>query len=489
MPGLIIHSHQGGVVPPAAPDNDWSNVAVLLDFNVDVVTNSGYWPNVTNTNFTRNTTGPIEGAGDLASAANAYLEFDLNQNHVPGPDPATGTTSPFRARDWTLEFDFTPASVPDPQTDTTERDFFTKWHEAGNDRSFRIAYRGDGTSPGDHEVIIAASDTGGGPEVESGTVNIGLLVAATAYRFAFTRTGDDVLVHLNGVYQGKVTFSAAFSFFDSIYYARFGERSDPAAGTIDGNVDQIRVTEDVARYSEGANYNTDSTRDANGRFRDHGGLVQYPRLVNFTEVSSEPAGTIHEVAYDFTPTAGNMLVVMASSDATSGGYTALPDEYATLLDNDELQVAFYIGWKEANGDEDSKSPTDVIVTNASEETAILIYEFEIPGWDGITPPEIGSVNSAQTTANAFNALTLANPSERYLILAAVARERGDTAGHWRMPGDRTWYHGRDAGFSTNVYGMACAITAVDGISSINPSGFQMSATRRYQSVLLGIKHG
>jgi hypothetical protein len=489
MPVVIINRAADPAPPPVGVniDPDWSNVALLIDANIDVVTNRGYFPDVVNNGFTRNTTTPIEGAGDLSGGPSDSLDISMDEGGT-SPDPATGTTWPLRAREWTMEVDWKANNTP-LASDTTIHALFSKFHNSGNDTGFLFGIKGDGASG--HEMAIQG---GTGLITESGTVTLGTLSDGNTYRFALTRSGDDVLVHMDGTYKGKFSFSAGFSFFDSIYEARFGERHDSSGDELEGNFDLMRITEDVARYEE-LDYDPEENRTPEGGFPDYGNGFQFPRIINKGQSAQTSAAQSHPLTCPFTPTASNLLVLIAAVDGGSNESATIDTGaagYTEEINHQGSHNNLWVGWKVADGDEDSESPNPTLETNNNQLSGHVWLEIEIPNWDQVTGPEVGTVNGANAQSVTFNSLTLGSANERYLILAVVANDRADTAPHYRAPTDRTWYNrtsSRDASSASANAATAIMSTAVADISSINPSGFQLSATRNHLSVLVAIKHG
>ncbi|MHA2163198.1 MAG: hypothetical protein ACXABF_12320 [Candidatus Thorarchaeota archaeon] len=463
-------------------DPNWNDVAILMNYNTDANENLGFFPDAENpTNMSRTTTSPIEGAGSLAAATDGYQEF------TPASDltGVTGYWSP-RDSDWTIDIDWFSGTVP-LTSDTTDHDLISKYHSSGNDRNFHISVRGDGVSG--HELQLVFSDDGGPTGEESGQVSIGTLTNDTDYTFSICKSGDDILVHLDGSYQGKFTLSASFDMVAVLAHLRIGQRSDPAAtpDDLDGKFDQFRLTTNVARRTESTAYTVSDEKDAAGHYFQ--GAIEIPKILDITGTTVGSDGTSHVFNYPATVDVDDLLLLIGAVDG-SGDVSSYPSGYAEIgnaLSTGSL-VRSVVAWKAAAGTEDGG--TDTVTWGTSEQGSLQLLRISIPNWNGTTPPEISSSSTANTSSPSFAQLTFGSSGEVYLVIGAGGNDRGDTALSAVPTSGIDWFHSdeqRDG--STTGANAWCAATVAHGVSSITPANFTLSATRRWVSWTIGVKQG
>lgn len=466
------------IFPRDIADRFFDKVSVLMDFNTTAVEkNLGQWVDqlFTVSAITRNTSGPIEGGGDGDIGTDGNIDLHIGENGFFDKSFDMGT------REWTFECDLLFDSNPST-ANAILGDIFSKWDVTGSGKCLLIMLVGSGS--GTHEIRVEASSDGTTTDISS-DVDLGeaLTAAGGPYRFAFTREGDNVLVHMDGSYIGAVSLGASFDIFtDNTQQLRFGVRlDDPSSvGDIDAKVDLIRVTVDTARYTT-SDYDWTLQRVGGVAYPQYPAPRYMPRLVQYLD--SETDASSHVVDLPSNLTTGNKLVAFVAIDSIPTMDT-LPSGWSETkrLEGSSSDCTLFVLERPIDGTEGA---TATFVSSTSEHAGWLMCEYADADSAAV---EVSTGTTGATATPDPGSITFSHSEAPYLCVGFIATGNGsiqlsDT------PTTPVEHHAALCRTVSGTNGASAVCTAhapAYGVSGYDPGAFTLEASEQTAAVCCAI---
>jgi hypothetical protein len=488
--------YEFGGAQPADPL--WSSVAILMDFEQDATiednTNFGYFPKpINNTNLVEETAAPIVQTRSVdMPGAKDFMEFALD-----GWGPSVGKSNMLQLaqKEWTLEWSWNFDALPATTETVAILDIWTQYATTGDERCLLMGMQGTAGGVNHGLRILGDNDGTTGTEADQVLDCQAALATGTDYDFAVTRSGDNFLLHIDGVYKDSVTLGASWDFFTNSEDFRLGSRNAGVNNCVNGKVDRIRLTMDQARYAASTNYTPSDNYDENGNFLRHGDGFQFPRRVEQQVAGQGNASSVtHTIQYPSVAngnpaelTVGNMLLVQSAHGANET-VTAWPDGLIALSNDTASLCGQAVAWKQIDGTEGETG--DATLSGACG-GSMVAHEIYIPGWNGTDAPEIGTfVTGTGVSANP-PAVTGLDDAARYLAMIVFCNDNeagGMSAGP--DPDTDQWYQiNRSLGSGANGASNGWCFKAFADATSIDPGACTVSSSLQYIINTLAIKGG
>lgn len=222
----VINISEGGAVAPAPiTDEFFANVVLLTHLDADPpvdVSNSGHTLTVAGS-AARDTT-------DKKFGDSSYT-FSADGDQVEAADSSDWD---FGSGEWTVEcwvrFDSAPSGSDDPV-------FVSQFLNTGNQRSWMFWLQNgslDFTYTTDGSSQVAVGDSWSPSSL-------------TWYFLAACRVGNEIIVYIDGVEHARETHSVTF--FDGTGLLTIGAPDNATVNHFQRNIDEVRITKGVGRYS------------------------------------------------------------------------------------------------------------------------------------------------------------------------------------------------------------------------------------------------
>lgn len=232
MSGLLHCFNAGCIKPAPLVDPYFANVSLLL--HMDGANNGTSFPDSSNHNRTVSVFGNAKTTTSTPKFGTASVTFDGSGDYLSVADSAS---LEFGSGAYTVEFFFRPAV--NYNSGTSQRVFVAKWGTANF--SFIIDYSLGSVR---HVQSVNASNT-------SNLANLGFavnLTAGTWYHLAFTSTGNGGTMYsfLDGVNSASMTAKSCANATSPLL---IGFKSDGTSEYLNGDIDDLRITVGIARYT------------------------------------------------------------------------------------------------------------------------------------------------------------------------------------------------------------------------------------------------
>lgn len=228
--GIIPGTNSVAAGAPAGIDPYWENTVLML---------SGDGPNgstvFTDESFKARGNATVEGGTQVNTALKKFGSGSIDP--IGSGEWLSFSDSPdfdFGSGDFTVEAWFA-------HDDTASDHLISKWTVTGNQLSFALVINSG-------SVQFFWSTTGAdNPNVSTGAVTITL---GTFYHVAFSRVGNTGYILFDGVIRNTVDMTGV-TIFDSTAPLRIGANG-VGSGEFNGQIDEVRITKGVGRYSGAA---------------------------------------------------------------------------------------------------------------------------------------------------------------------------------------------------------------------------------------------
>lgn len=222
-------------------DPFFASVSDLMNWNQSATlasnTNLGSGSDPSYSGYTTSSSPVIEGD---------FSMITTGTNNLATFDAYAMTTS-----NWTIELATRYNGVVFPGVgDLVDHDHIVNYNATTSNRSFFWALRGLGST---HGMRLVFSQNGTTNDVIADVDLLQTLSIDTNYRWALTREGANVHLHLDGTYIDSVAIGAGYSFHTTGIGWGIGQRQSGSTVIASGRYDQYRFTQGVARYSS-SNY-------------------------------------------------------------------------------------------------------------------------------------------------------------------------------------------------------------------------------------------